>query len=107
MSEDFAADNLSLSDADLRQKLNRETAKISWHELQRAYAQGRLLWLSREMDLVETGLWFIRDRAASIQDCLEAGRIVKVTDEHAQRWLEANTLFWALVIAPWVLIQEP
>jgi hypothetical protein len=32
--------------------------------------------------------------------------IGKVTDEQASAWLAADTELWAVVVSPWVLVQE-
>ena len=38
-----------------KEKVNLETAKIHWKDLQRFFAKGEAVWVSSELDLVEVG----------------------------------------------------
>ncbi len=91
----------------LRAKLNGETARIPWSELQRFFARGVAVWVAADLDLVETGLAFARDDAAQIQAEMARGRIARVDDDRARDWLADRAELWALVVSPWVLVQEP
>ncbi|WP_369820655.1 DUF2288 family protein [Oleiphilus sp. HI0125] len=33
-------------------------------------------------------------------------KVGQVSDEQAMRWSTDNTLLWAVVIKPWILVQE-
>ncbi|WP_289682506.1 DUF2288 domain-containing protein [Candidatus Venteria ishoeyi] len=88
-----------------RVKINQETAKIAWLELQRFFANGSLIAVTEELDLVEVALHFSNDNKAPINTWMQAGKLGKVSDQQAQNWLAANTVFWSVVIKPWVLIQ--
>ncbi len=91
---------------DLKTKLNAETAKIAWRELQRFFAQGRVLQVSSELDLVAAGCEFACDNKQQVDAWVQQEKIAQPADEQAQRWYEEDQYVWALVIAPWVLIQE-
>ena len=93
-------------DGDERLKLVAETARIRWRELQRFFAQGRVIGVDPTLDLIEVALGIARDEAGAIGAELELGRIVRVTDEQARAWLETDAEVWALVIKPWILVQE-
>jgi len=94
------------NDEELQQALNLETAQISWTELQRQFASGRLIRVSSELDLVTTAMKFVRDDKDAIEKWISEGKIDHANDEDARRWNEKNADFWSVVVAPWVLVQE-
>lgn len=87
------------------EKINRETAKISWEELQPHYARGALIAVAGKLDLVQVALVFSRDDRRQVEDWLASGKVSRVSEDQARDWAEANPDFWAVVVAPWVLIQ--
>ena len=87
-------------------RLNTETASISWQELERHFARGVLLTVSPKLDLVQLGAHMIHDDKSIIDAWLETGELRKTTDEDARGWSEGVPDLWAVVIAPWVLVQE-
>lgn len=90
----------------LRAKINQETAKIPWKELQRFFAQGRVILVSPGLDLVEVAAMATNDRAAELATWMSNGQIGKVSDELAQSWFETDAALWTVVVKPWVLVQE-
>lgn len=89
----------------LFQKLNLETGKIAWPELQRYYARGVVIIVAKELDLVEVAKLITQDRKDKVQHLLQHGLIRHATDDDAREWNQSQQVFWALVIAPWVLVQ--
>lgn len=89
-----------------KEKVNLETAKIVWTDLQRFFAKGEVVWVSNELDLVEVSYQFSIDDKTSVQKWLEAQQIALVSDEKALRWFETNAELWAVVVKPWILVQE-
>lgn len=92
--------------AELLDKINRETAKLPWRELQRFFAQGRVIVIASELDLVATAGMVAGDRAEEIAARTSEGRIGKVSDEQARAWLDADAVLWTVVVKPWILVQE-
>jgi hypothetical protein len=90
----------------LRDKINRETAKIPWIELLRFFAQGRVVLISQGLDLVEIAALSSDNRSAELESWASEGKIAKVSDEQAQRWLQTDALLWTVVVKPWVFVQE-
>ncbi|HEX5364239.1 MAG TPA: DUF2288 domain-containing protein [Gallionella sp.] len=88
-----------------RAKVNLETSQIAWKELQRFFASGAALVVSRELDLVEAAFQMSQDNAAQIRQWMDEGKFGKVTDEQALAWYEADAVMWAVVVSPWVLVQ--
>lgn len=96
-----------LSDEELRTLLNTETARISWEELQPWFARGQVVHIKTGVDLIEAGVALIRDDSARFQNWQTEGLVDGVSNDQARFWYEQKAELWALVIAPWVLVQEP
>ena len=90
----------------LRAKVNMETSRIAWKELQRFYASGAAVKVDARLDLVEVALQMHDDNKLQFENWLKAGMVGKVTDNQASIWLAAETELWAVVVSPWVLVQE-
>jgi hypothetical protein len=90
----------------LRGQINLETAQIAWRELQRFFASGATVFVGPELDLVEVAYQIAKDNTAQVAEWMEGGQIARVTDEQAASWYEADTVVWAVVARPYVLIQE-
>ncbi len=98
-------DALENSSAALRAKVNLETSKIAWRDLQRNFASGVALAVASDLDLVDVAYQMSQDNAAQIQQWMAAGKFGKVSDEQAGTWFEMDEILWAVVISPWVLVQ--
>jgi len=46
------------------------------------------------------------DNTAEVQTWLADGLLAEVSDQQALVWYDKNKLLWALVIPPFVLVQE-
>jgi len=88
-----------------KEKVNLETAKIHWSELQRFFAKGEAVWISNELDLVDIAHEFSIDNKMKVQCWLENKQVALVSDEQALQWFENNTELWAVVVKPWILVQ--
>ncbi len=86
--------------------LNAQTGRISWAELARYFARGLVVTLARGEDLLQVAEILIDDDAKSVESLYETGLLWRARDEDAMRWQENGTEFWAVVVAPWVLVQE-
>jgi hypothetical protein len=97
-----------MSEADelLRAKLNAETGKLAWSELERHFARGIVVKVAGDLDLVEVALAMSHDDKATVEAWLKQGRIARAETEDALAWHAQQSQFWAVVAAPWVLIQE-
>jgi hypothetical protein len=99
--------NDKLEKPSIIEKLHSETAKISWHELQKFFAQGSVLLVSAELDLVATAALFAQDRAAELKPLLKSSKIAAPSNTQAREWFDNDTLLWSVVVAPFVLVQQP
>jgi hypothetical protein len=90
----------------LRAKVNMETSRIHWKELLRFFASGVAVVVSSKLDLVEVAFQMHNDNKIQIEAWLLTGELAKVSDDQAAAWLAADLEVWAVVVSPWVLIQE-
>lgn len=90
----------------LRAKLNGETARLAWKELERHYARGVVIRVAMDQDLVEVALSFARDDRERVAALLESGAVARVSDAEALDWQGREAVLWGVVVAPWVLVQE-
>ena|SRR4051812_43542542 len=92
-------------DTELHDKINRETARIPWAELERHFAQGNVVFVSPELDLIDVAVRISHDDKDSITRWMNEGKIGKVSDVQAQSWTEAEASLWTSVVSPFVLVQ--
>ena len=90
----------------MRQEYHGQTARISWHELQTYFASGSVIMVAPELSLVEVAVQLGMDNTTTFQQWIDSGDVGAVDDEQARTWYEANTELWAVVAAPWVLVQQ-
>lgn len=90
----------------LRAKLNLETAKLQWSELERHFARGDVIKVAIGTDLIEAALSVAENKTGVIQTWLAEGRIARAEMSDAEIWHARQPMFWAVVVAPWVLVQE-
>ncbi len=91
---------------DIHRQLNSETGKLSWPELQRHFARGVVIKVAQGQDLVDIASHFVKDNKPVVEALLNNQSITQANDHDAHRWHSSNAVFWAVVVAPWVLVQE-
>jgi len=101
----MSSDKPITDDDVLRANINNETSQIHWHELQRFFAGGWLIYVSDETNLLDVAVAFSLDKKDDVSRWLTSGEVAKVSDEQAKKWHEDDALFWSTVVKPWVLIQ--
>lgn len=89
----------------LRRELVGQTAKIAWRDLQRYYAHGSVVRVSPQLDLVEVAVQMGMDNRAQFEAWTGAGLVAPVSEAEALAWFEGEATLWAVVAAPWVLVQ--
>jgi hypothetical protein len=92
-------------DVELAQKINRETARLPWSELERHFAQGNVVYVSETLDLIDVAVRISHDDKESISRWMSEGKVAKVTDAQAQSWALTDAVLWASVVSPFVLVQ--
>ena len=90
----------------VRQELNDQTGKIEWKELERHFARGVVVKVVPELDLVIVGEEMVKDNKEKFEKWAAEGKVVRASEEDARAWVDRDPLFWAVVVAPWILVQE-
>jgi hypothetical protein len=86
-------------------RINMETAKISWKELERFFAAGRLISVIDSVDMIKVAQLMEKDDAKAIKEMLDKREIERLSDEQAKVWADTNPTLWAVVVKPWILVQ--
>ncbi|WP_296661771.1 DUF2288 domain-containing protein [Paraburkholderia sp.] len=87
-------------------KLLGETAKIDWQDLERFFAQGKLLSVARDLDLVSIAEAIASDDAERVTQWLSSGLVERMQAATAADYAVRKPELWAVVVSPWVCVQE-
>ena len=90
----------------LRERLNLETGRIGWQEMQRHFARGAVVRVAAELDLVEVAACMAADDRERFMPWFASGQVARAGTEDAEGWNRRQSAFWAVVVAPWLLVQE-
>ena len=99
------AESAAAREALLRREYGGQTARIPWRDLQTHYARGVVITVAPQLDLVDVAVQLGLDNAAAFQGWIDNGDVAGVSDEQARDWHRDQTELWAVVAAPWVLVQ--
>ena len=91
----------------LQAKITLETAQIAWRDLQRFFAAGTAIAVDPSLDLVEVATEMSRDNKAQFEGWYTRKLVGPVSDAQAEHWYQGDETVWAVVVAPWVLVQAP
>ncbi len=89
----------------IRTRINSETAKIPWRDLQRFFAAGKVMTVETGLDLVDVACAMQQDDIGQISQWTDAGAISPVSDDQARAWVGDDAVMWAVVVKPWILVQ--
>ena len=90
----------------LRDEIHSETSKIAWSELQRFFAAGKAGYVSPDLDLIEVALQLSNDNSDQVRQWMDKGKLAPVSDDQARYWIGTDATVWAVVVKPWVLVQD-
>ena len=93
------------SSSDL-EKLEKYTGDVDWSYLKPHFDAGVLLYVDPSLKLVDVGRAFSDDAKDAVQEWLKKGDIIKPSEPHAGYWEQTSARFTALVVSPFVLIQQ-
>lgn len=91
---------------ELLNHLNLETGRLIWAEAERHFARGVMVKVAPELDLLEVAAAMAEDDKTQFTRWLESGQVSRAETEDALRWHSTQAEFWAVVVAPWVVVQE-
>lgn len=83
-----------------------ETATIAWNQLEIFYARGEAILVDKAMDLIQVAHAISIDETQKVETWIAEGKLKRQFDEEARNWSENQSEVWAVVIKPWVLVQE-
>ena len=86
--------------------LNAQTGRLAWSELARHFARGVVICIEPGQDLVGIAGLLVQDDSTALESLVTTGLVRRASDDDARRWQQDETTFWAVVVAPWVLVQE-
>ena len=89
----------------LHDRLNRETARLHWHELLPHFASGNVVAVDAGLDLVDVAVRMSLDEAAQINTWMDEGLFGRVSDAQASNWLNDDPALWTVIVKPWILVQ--
>ncbi|WP_459206444.1 DUF2288 domain-containing protein [Pseudomonas sp. MLB6B] len=87
-------------------KLLGETAIIEWKALERFWAKGDLIWVAPELDLIEVAAAMAQNHSEHVAKWRSDGTVSAVSNEVALSLQTRDPEIWAVVVSPFVLIQE-
>lgn len=91
---------------EIKARLNLETSRIGWRELQTYYARGHVVRVSRELDLLDVAAELTADNKVRFQQWMSQDQVGDVSPDLARAWYDREAELWAVVVAPWVLVQD-
>lgn len=92
--------------SNLYAQLLGETAQISWAEVMPQFAKGNVLWLASHQDLIAVAEHIINDDKKQVSALMQQKALHILTDEIALDYAQRDPELWAVVVTPWVLVQE-
>lgn len=93
---------------DLRQELTTMVGPAQWHNLLPHAARDNLVLVNPGLDLVDVGLAIATDNTIAVQRWISEALITKPTAEQLADWdRDRSREFQALIVQPYVLIQDP
>lgn len=99
MSTDFPLFGKHRNRQNLQKHFLAQKAMIAFTELEPFYMQGAVIKVASSLDLVEVALVFALDESEQVERWLANGTVQRL-----QKRLLCNV--HALVVSPWVLVQE-
>ena len=62
--------------------------------------------VDEDLDLVEVATCLANDDKTAVEGWISAGLVEHLGMATAKRWAERHPELWAVVVAPWVVVQE-
>jgi hypothetical protein len=90
----------------LKQKLNQDTARIRWSSLNQYDQIDAIVQVDAKLDLIEVACEFASDNSSQVKTWLAKSLVTKVSQEKAKLWETQDPELWAVVISPWILVQD-
>ncbi len=93
-------------DDEIMARLNAETGRIGWMALLPHFARGQVVRVAPGLDLLEAAAALARDDSERVRRWMDEGWMGPVDEDRARQWQQPEREVWAVVVAPWVVVQE-
>lgn len=103
----MANDVSSQTDEELRAHLHGETSKLPWRELEKHFARGVVFKVENGIDILDVAIVIARDDKDRLKTWLDSNKVMAVEVDDAKKWHEESASLWSVVVAPFILVQEP
>ncbi|MBE9535916.1 MAG: DUF2288 domain-containing protein [Proteobacteria bacterium] len=90
----------------IREKLEGEIGPADWKVLKPHFLRGSIIMIAPDLDIIAVGVGIAIDDAVQIEAWMNGGKITKPSQTDADGWEKAGTELTALVIDPFVLVQQ-
>lgn len=92
---------------DLRAELTESIDQAEWDWLKPHIARDNVVVVAQGLELVEVGMAIAGDQVSMVQHWISEQMIAKPNTDQIRRWNDTeNIRFQALIVQPYVLIQE-
>ena len=93
--------------SDLKERLNKDIADISWQELLPHAKRDAVIIVKSELDLSEVAVAIAQDNTSSVQNWIASQSVAKPTAEQLTQWNNnPQKQFAALIVQPFVVVKE-
>ena len=87
-------------------QIEKYTGTVDWKYLEKHFQNGALVYVDEKLDIKKVAKVISEDNKDQVSLWLGSGDLIKPGEQHAQYWMESKTSFTALIVTPFVLIQE-
>lgn len=88
------------------EKLDKYVGEVTWEYLEPHFQSGSLIYIDNSLCIKDVGKTLAKDDAEKVKKWLKSGDALKPGQAHAEYWKKSNSTFTALVVSPFVIIQE-
>ncbi len=88
-----------------KEQLNLETAEVCWAEIEVFFAQGKLLIVEENQDLVEVAALIADNQVEPLKTLIDKKQVSFASPEWVKENCDDTKFLWAVVVAPYVLAQ--
>jgi len=105
---EYAADHAKeKTEESLREHYQKDAGPIRWKDLERLFAQGVLIEVDSSLNLLDVAVAMGLNDSQKIKNWIDKKLYQRVPDETALDWVKRDPILVAIVVSPWVIVQEP
>ena len=89
-----------------REELQQECAPIFYTEIERFFAKGMLVLVSKDINIIDVALIVQADNSEELDKLIKQGIVIRAHDIHAIKWSQEKAQLLTVTAVPWLLVQE-